>query len=127
VIKWIAPSPDVEAQIALADCVVLPSFYGEGLSRVLMEGAAMARPLIASDIAGCREAVEDGVNGYLVEPRDTASLTAACSRFIALTPTKRKRMATASRRLAERLFDIDDVYKIYTDIMRFSYASSVRP
>lgn len=112
VIGYTGYSPDVAAQVAGADCVVLPSWH-EGLSRVLMEGAAMGRPLIASDIPGCRETVDDGVNGYLVQPKNAGSLIAACRGFIALSRAEKERMAAASRLKAQRQFNIDDVYGVY--------------
>jgi glycosyltransferase involved in cell wall biosynthesis len=114
-IHYIAPSPDVSAQVAQVDCIVLPS-WGEGLSRVLMEGAAMGRPLIASDIAGCREAVDEGVNGYLVAPKSATALIAALEKFIALTPAARGRMSRASRRIAEQRFSLDRVWEVYKRI-----------
>jgi glycosyltransferase involved in cell wall biosynthesis len=115
VIRYIAPSPDVSAQVAQVDCIVLPS-WGEGLSRVLMEGAAMGRPLIASDIAGCREAIDEGVNGYLVAPKSAAALISAFEKFIALTPAARARMGRASRRIAEQRFSLDKVWEVYKRI-----------
>jgi len=116
-ILYIDYSPDVAAQIADADCVVLPS-YGEGLSRVLMEGAAMGRPLIATDIAGCREAVDDGVNGYLVAPKSTAELVAAFRRFVALCADEKIRMGATSRHKAEQQFGVERVYKVYKTCLR---------
>lgn len=121
-IRYIDYSPDVAAQIARADCVVLPSFH-EGLSRVLMEGASMGRPLITTDIAGCRETVDDGVNGYLVDPRSVESLVAAFSRFIALSDGDRERMGVESRLKAERQFGIDRVYDIYKNIIENRYGA----
>src|SRR5690606_29641713 len=60
---------DVRPYIAIADCVVLPS-YREGMSTTLQESAAMAKPLIASDIAGCKEIVDDGITGFLCRVKD---------------------------------------------------------
>lgn len=121
VIDYIAYSPDVVSQIAAADCVVLSS-YAEGLSRVLMEGAAMGRPLIATDIAGCREAVDDGRSGYLVPPRDARALTDACERFAALSRNERQTMGRAGRRIAERRFDVGDVCRVYGNIIERAVA-----
>ncbi len=117
VIRYIAYSPDVATQISEADCIVLPSSYGEGLSRVLMEGAAMGRPLIATDIAGCREAVDHDVNGYLIAPKSSESLIAACLRFIALSHDERAQMGRKSRLKAERQFGVDAVYEVYRNIL----------
>ena len=68
---------------AMASCVVLPSYH-EGMSNVLLEAAASGRPLITSDISGCREAVEDGNSGYLCPAKDANALYGAMRRFMEL-------------------------------------------
>lgn len=93
---------------AAADCVVLPSYH-EGMSNVLLEAAATGRPIITSDIPGCREAVEDGVSGYLCRVRDADSLYAAMRRFLELDTAARAAMGTAGRKLAEIRFDKEQV------------------
>lgn len=116
VIEYIEASPDVAPQVAIADCIVLPS-YGEGLSRVLMEGLAMGRPLIATDIAGCRETIEEGVNGFLCRPKDAGSLAEAMRRFIALSPEKRAAMGRAGREHCQKVFDEQTVIGVYRTIL----------
>ncbi|MCC8062194.1 MAG: glycosyltransferase family 4 protein [Rikenellaceae bacterium] len=116
VIRYIEFSPDVLSQAAQADCIVLPSYYHEGLSRVLMEALAFGRPIVASDIAGCRETVRDGANGFLCAPKDAASLTEACRRFLALSPGQRAKMARQSRLLAEQVFDERSVIRTYSEL-----------
>jgi glycosyltransferase involved in cell wall biosynthesis len=69
VIQYFPEVEDVRPYIARASVIVLPSYYGEGVPRSLLEGAAMGRPLITTDTAGCRDAVEDGVSGYRCRPR----------------------------------------------------------
>lgn len=115
VLTYIGFSPDVLSQVAQADCIVLPSYH-EGLSRVLMEALAFGRPIVASDIAGCRETVRDGANGFLCAPKDAASLTEACRRFLALSPEQRARMSNQSRKLAERVFDEQSVIQTYLEL-----------
>lgn len=95
---------DVHPYYQAADCVVLPSYH-EGMSNVLLEGAASGRALIASDIPGCREAVRDGVTGFLCPPQDTDGLTAAMERFARLTFAEQAQMGLAGRKLAEQEFD----------------------
>lgn len=112
VIRYIEYSPDVVLQIAAADCVVLPSYH-EGLSRVLMEGLAIGRPIITTDIPGCRETVDDGINGFLCRSKDAESLAAAFGRFIELSADARARMGARSRELAERVFDEQSVIQTY--------------
>lgn len=86
-----------------ADCIVLPSYH-EGMSNVLLEGAATGRALIASDIPGCREAVEDGISGHLCRVKDREALLEAMERFVACDPQKRACMGQHSRERMERLF-----------------------
>lgn len=89
---------------AMADCVVLPSYH-EGMSNVLLEAAASGRPLITSDISGCREAVEPGVSGYLCPARDADALYAAMRRFLELPPAQRAAMGAASHDWIARNFN----------------------
>lgn len=97
--------------------VVVVSSYHEGLNRSLMEACAMARPCITTDIPGCRETVEDGVNGYLVLPKDGQALAEAMLKFIALTQSEKKAMAEASHRIAVKRFDVNNVITEYDKIL----------
>jgi glycosyltransferase involved in cell wall biosynthesis len=103
-IEYLGVSDDVRPLIATADCVVLPS-YREGLPRTLLEAAAMGRPMLASDVPGCRQVVRDGVNGYLCKVRDAQSLADAMLKMIRLPPAERERMGIAARRMAESEYD----------------------
>lgn len=87
-----------------ANCVVLPSYH-EGMSNVLLEGAATGRPLITSDIPGCREAVLDGVSGYLCPKQSAARLYDAMKRFMMLSHEQQRHMGLAGRRHMEEAFD----------------------
>lgn len=89
---------------AEADCVVLPSYH-EGMSNVLLEAAAIGRPVIASDIPGCREAVTHGVTGLLCTARSTDSLYDAMKRMLFLSRQERADMGKAGRCKMEREFD----------------------
>lgn len=97
--------------------VVIVSSYKEGLNRSLMEACSMGRPCITTDIPGCRETVEDGVNGYLVPIKNAEALSKAMLKFIALSKTEKIAMAKASYRLAKERFDVNDVIKIYENII----------
>jgi glycosyltransferase involved in cell wall biosynthesis len=103
---------DVRAEITAADCVVLPS-YREGMPRTLLEAAAMARPVIATDVPGCRDALVAGETGLLCAVRDAASLADACARFIALPLRARARMGAAARARVVRDFDEAHVIAAY--------------
>lgn len=96
--------------------LVLPSYH-EGMSRSLMEGLAVGRPIITTDIPGCKETVEEGKNGYLVPKADTSKLIAAIKRFIALPEKDKEHMAAYSRHIAEAKFDVQNVIKVYDQII----------
>lgn len=112
IVELLGVQDDVRPYIAAADCVVLPS-YREGLPRSLLEGAAMARPLIASDVPGCRDVVVDGVNGLLCDVRSPASLAAAMRSMMAMTPARRSAMGAAGRSKVEAEFDQRMVAEFY--------------
>ena len=95
---------DVKPFIARAHCVVLPSWH-EGMSNTLQEGAAMGRPLITSNIHGCKEAVLDGVTGYLTEVRNEDSLYSALKWFCALSREEMIAMGAEGRAHMENMFD----------------------
>lgn len=94
----------------MSHCVVLPSYH-EGMSNVLLEAAATGRALVTSDIPGCREAVDEGVNGYLCEKMNTKSLEECMEKFLSLTSEQREKMGTCGRRKMENEFDKRDVVR----------------
>ncbi|WP_284260817.1 glycosyltransferase family 4 protein [Roseicyclus amphidinii] len=114
VIDYLGTTDDVRPAIAEAHCVVLPS-YREGAPRTLIEAAAMARPLVATDVPGCRSVVADGETGLLCDVRSAESLAEACLRMIALGPSGRAAMGMAGRRKMEREYDQAIVVQAYRD------------
>jgi len=114
---------DVRPYMAESDVVVLPS-YREGLSRTLLEGMAMARPLLATDVPGCRETVDHPVNGLLVPPRDTLSLAEAMMFCCALTDQERAIMGWAGRRKVVSTFSSDLVgtqyLRVVSDVLKIA-------
>ena len=115
-VEYLGTTDDVRPQIAGASAVVLPS-YREGLPRSLLEAAAMARPLIASDVPGCRQVVEDGVNGYLCAARDPASLAAAMRSLAELPAGQRSAIGQAARRKVQEQFSEEFVIRAYLDVI----------
>ncbi len=103
-VSYLGVSDDVRAEIALADCVVLPS-YREGTPRTLLEAAAMGRPIITTDAVGCREVVTDGHNGFLCKVRDAADLANQMERMLTLTDAQRANMGQRGREKMVREFD----------------------
>lgn len=103
VVKYRGYQSDMKRFYALASCVVLPSYH-EGMSNVLLEAAASGRPLITSDIPGCREAAEDGVSGYLCPAKDADALYEAMRRFVELPESWRGEMGRRGRERMEQRF-----------------------
>jgi N,N'-diacetylbacillosaminyl-diphospho-undecaprenol alpha-1,3-N-acetylgalactosaminyltransferase len=103
-LQWLGFRRDVRELLALADVAVLPSYYPEGVPRVLLEALAMGKPIVTTDMPGCRETVEEGWNGYLVPARNAAALTEAIDRLLR-DPDKRAAFGAYSRRKGEREFD----------------------
>lgn len=99
-------------------CVVLPSFHPEGVSNVLLEAAACARPLITTDHPGCRETVDHGKTGYLVKPRSGEDLIEKMELFIALSPEEKIAMGKAGRAKIEKDFDREIVVEAYMNIIK---------
>jgi glycosyltransferase involved in cell wall biosynthesis len=113
VIDYLGAADDVRSTVGGADCVVLPSYYREGVPRVLLEAAAMGVPVITTDAPGCREALDDGVTGLLCAPRSVDSLVHAMERMLNLPGEERGRMGLAGRAKMEREFAQEIVHRQY--------------
>jgi glycosyltransferase involved in cell wall biosynthesis len=109
-------STDVRVPLALADCVVLPS-YREGTPRSLLEAAAMGRPLVATDVPGCREVVRHGFNGFLCRPRDSQDLADQMQAILQLSEAQIVQMGQSSRQLVEQKFDETLVIEAYLKVL----------
>jgi glycosyltransferase involved in cell wall biosynthesis len=116
VVEYLGTTDDVRPFIAAATAIVLPS-YREGLPRSLLEAAAMERPLIATDVPGCRELVEDGSNGYLCRVRDPASLAAAMKRLAELPDEDRLAMGQAARKQVQERFSEEFLIRSYLNVL----------
>jgi len=99
---------DIANLFSQSNIVTLPSFYGEGLPKVLIEAAACGRAVITTDHPGCRDAIEENVTGLLVPINDAVSLADAIE-FLIKNPVRRKEMAMEGRKLAEQEFKIEHV------------------
>lgn len=111
-IEYLPETPEIEDIISKADCVVLPS-YREGTPRTLLEAAAMGKPLIATDVPGCRNVINEGVNGFLCQAKDPQSLFTAMAKILTLNHKERNEMGVGSRLLAEEKFDENIVIDKY--------------
>ena len=107
-VEWLGARDDMPEVIAAADLVVLPTVYGEGVPKTLIEAAACGRAIVTSDAPGCRDICQDGVNGLLTTPGDLDELEAAIRRLVD-DPALRERMGAAGRRIVEDGFSLDRV------------------
>ncbi|MFL6622339.1 MAG: glycosyltransferase family 4 protein [Sulfurifustis sp.] len=119
-IEWWGFREDMPSVYAQAHVVCLPS-YREGLPKALLEAVASARPIVTTDVPGCREVVRPGYNGFLVPPRDAAAL-ARSLRTLIDDPALRTVMGARGRQIAEREFGIEQVVRetlnIYQELVR---------
>ena len=108
---------DVRPYLEKCAAVVLPSYYREGVPKILIEALAMGRPVITTDTPGCRETVIPGENGYFVQSRSADSLYKTLVQFMGLSREKRLAMGAKSRQLAEDKFDEKKVIATYMEIL----------
>ena len=114
IVRYLGSTKDVKPYIENVDAIVLPS-YSEGVPRILLEAASMEKPIITTRIPGCEEVVEDGVNGYLCEPKNIEDLAAQMEKLILLTVDKRKKMGIAGRKKMLASFDEKIIINIYKE------------
>ncbi|OBT19338.1 glycosyl transferase family 1 [Vibrio cyclitrophicus] len=123
VVNYLGTSDNVEAEIAKVDCMVLPSFYREGVPKSLLEACAMGKPIVTTDNVGCRETVDDGINGYLCELRNTSSLVEKLELMINLSHDQRLSMGEKSRIKVENEFDEQIVINKYLQAVKSAIES----
>ena len=128
VVQWWGHREDMPDVLASAQIVVLPS-YREGFPKVLLEAAACARPLVATDVPGCRAIVKDGINGFLVSPKDPISLCQALVKLLQ-DPALRARMGAQGREIVVKEFSVDRISRetlaLYRELLESSGPSFVR-
>tara|TARA_B100000900_G_C20528324_1_gene695177 strand:- start:206 stop:1348 length:1143 start_codon:yes stop_codon:yes gene_type:complete len=113
-VQWCGESKDIIKIIKKIDCVVLPS-YREGMPRALLEAASLSKPIIATNVPGCKEIVKDGVNGFLCQSKSISSLEESILKMINLSYKERKKMGTAGRKIVEESFDEELVIQAAVD------------
>ena len=109
--------PDVRLYFRQCHCLVHPSYYPEGMSNVLLESCATGRPIITTDRPGCREIIEDGVNGYVVKAQDAEDLKEKMVQFMMLPYDMKREMGLAARRKVEKEFDRRIVVEAYLKVV----------
>jgi glycosyltransferase involved in cell wall biosynthesis len=116
-VRYLGFTDDVMQHYAQADCVVLPS-YREGCPRSLLEAASMGKPIITTDVPGCRQVVDDGVTGFLVEVRNAVDLARQMKRMLSLSQDQRRQMGLRGREKMLREFDERTVIDAYLEAIR---------
>ncbi len=111
-VKYLGVSDDVREHIASVDCIVLPS-YREGTPRTLLEAAAMGKPIITTNVVGCKEVVEHGVNGFLCEVKNAQDLALKMKEMLLLSEDQRRSMGENGRLKMEKEFDENIVIQKY--------------
>ena len=108
-VEWWGHREDVAEVLAGSHVAVLPTYYGEGVPKTLLEAAACGRPIVATDVPGCREVVHHGGNGLLVPARDARALAGAIT-ALADDPARRAAMGAEGRRRAETEFAAERIH-----------------
>jgi len=122
ILSYLGESDDVRPHIIGANCIVLPSFYREGVPRSLLEAASMGRPIITTDSVGCKEVVDDGINGFLCQPQNVDDLADKMERFIKLSAFARRQMGRRGRKKIELNFDEKIVISKYLHAIAIAIA-----
>src|SRR5699024_828475 len=104
---------DVREFHKISHCTIHPTYYPEGMSNVLLESAASGRPIITTDRSGCREIIDDGINGYIVERENSKDLIEKIKSFLKLTTVEKEKMGEAGRKKVEKEFDRKIVVDAY--------------
>lgn len=119
IIHYIPQQRDIHPWIAESHAIIMPSYH-EGMSNVILEAASTGRPVLCSDISGCREAVEDGVSGILFKTRDSCSMVEAIERFLRMSNEERAVMGGFGRKKMEREFNRNIVIDKYMDELKLA-------
>ena len=112
-IKYHGLLNDVRVMLKDAHCVIHPTFYPEGMSNVLLESAASGRPIISTDRPGCREAINHGINGFVVREQDSEDLIEKVEQFLSLSYSEKKAMGLKGREKVSNEFDRNIVVEKY--------------
>ncbi|HHG9563374.1 TPA: glycosyltransferase, partial [Escherichia coli] len=105
VVNYLGMTNDVRTVVSQADCIVLPSYYREGVPRTLMEAASMGKPVLTTDNVGCRNVVIEAQTGFLCKTKDVDSLVDAMKKILHLTPEERSEMGLNGRDYMISRFD----------------------
>ena len=118
IVKYHGQVRDIQPYEAISHCIVLPTYHPEGISNVLLEAAACARPIITTNRYGCKEVVDDGINGYLVKEKASQDLIQKMRQFMKLRWEVRRDMGLAGRTKVENEFDRKIVVQKYLEYIQ---------
>lgn len=104
-VNYLGSSDDVRIEIKKSDCIVLPSYYREGTPRILLESASMGKPIITTNNVGCRDVVDDGINGFLCKIKDSEDLAQKMETMLNLSSIEREEMGKIGRDKMIKEFD----------------------
>jgi glycosyltransferase involved in cell wall biosynthesis len=116
-VEFPGATDDIVKWLKDADCIVLPS-YREGIPRILLEASACERPVITTDVPGCRDAIVDNETGFLCKPRDVDSLAETMNRMLQLSPSERSSMGRSGRSFMIQGFSEERVFEGYREILQ---------
>jgi len=123
IINFLGETTDIRYYLQKANCLIFPSFYREGVSRVLMEAAAMGTPIVTTNNVGCKDIVIDGKNGYLVDVKDINALVAAIEKFIELPNEDKDIMGNLGRKMVTDKFSENIILDQYiTTVQKYTGA-----
>ena len=117
VIKYLGETTDIRPYLEKATCLVFPSYYREGVSRVLMEAASMETPIITTDNVGCRDIVDHGRNGLIVEAQNVDSLVEAMKSFIEMNDQDKLIMGKLGRKKMVEHYDESNIIRQYLQVV----------
>ena len=117
IIEYLGAKDEVRPLIAISDCIILPS-YREGMSKSLLEAAAMGRPIIATNVPGCKEIVKHEENGYICQPYSSKDLAKYIEKFILLNSDIREKFSKKSFELARENFDENIIIQKYLTVIK---------
>lgn len=118
-VTYLGVSDRIEDVISTKDCVVLPSYYREGVPRSLLEAAAMGKAIVTTNNVGCKDVVDDGINGYLCQPDDLSDLVCKLELVINMSNEKLKEFGLKGRAKVEESFDEKFVVNKYIEEINY--------
>ncbi len=118
IINYYGMQKDIIPYLKACSCLILPSYYPEGMSNVLLEASASGRPIITTNRSGCKEIVEDKKTGYIIEAQNNQQLINKIEEFLKLSNAQRKEMGLNSRTKVEKEFDRKIVVKEYMKVIK---------